>query len=601
MSWRKMERLSLHDLAVARRKGAPMRIMFGTVVTAFLVLMVSPQVAFTWLAALVVTQLTDMAILRPYYRDPGKPERKGIYELTGVSVSIATLVFATAPLLMGYSDHASAPAFAFMMMAIGMVHVITFFRENQREYVLAIIPFSGVMFLLPFLWFSPHTAAGFFTIMTLETAAFGFMLHIRFLLQLHTDLRDAQKAAEQEKLAAKEANAAKSSFLAMMSHELRTPMNAVLGAAGILKSAHLKPEHAEHAKTIVSAGEILMALLNDVLDLSKIEAGKLEIENVQMCVRRETRHLEKLWTPRAGSKKISLLCTVDKSVPEYLSGDVTRIRQILFNLLSNAIKFSDPGSAVDMRIIADRVEGGKADLRFEVTDTGIGMDKETQERLFDNFMQADAATNRKYGGTGLGLAISRQLARMMGGDLIADSRPGEGSTFTLALSLPVIEQAEEPTREEAEQSEPVAPNRHLRILAAEDNKLNQKVLAGFLRPLEVDLVFADDGAIALKLLQTEAFDLVLMDVQMPNLDGMEATRQLRADSGPNRKLPVIALTANAMHGAKEDCMAAGMTDYVSKPIDPRKLYNAIARAGNARPQLNEGAQQGEEAAEASAA
>jgi PAS domain S-box-containing protein len=391
-----------------------------------------------------------------------------------------------------------------------------------------------------------------------------------------------RKKATLESQKAKSASAAKSEFLSMMSHELRTPMNAILGSAKLLETSGLDDEQSEHIKTMIEGGEVLMAVLNDVLDFSKIEAGKLDIEATEVDVAHLVRRLERLWRPKAEDTGVTLVCRIAKDVPAYIKIDTTRLRQILFNLFSNAIKFTAKGT-VTLSVSLKSQNEGIAELCFDVSDTGIGMSPEVQDRLFSAFEQADSSTTRRFGGTGLGLAISRKLARLMGGDITVQSQERVGTTFSLGLPARIVVQPA--TQQEGgplpEAQSTQNTGRKLSILAAEDNALNRKVLAAFLKPMRADLTFAEDGEAALSLLQSRAFDVVLMDIQMPKMDGTEVVKILRLEAGPNQNVPVIAMTANVMQGDREVYLGAGMDAYIAKPIDPRHLIVTISQACNA--------------------
>jgi signal transduction histidine kinase/FixJ family two-component response regulator len=380
--------------------------------------------------------------------------------------------------------------------------------------------------------------------------------------------------AEQARIKAENANQAKSRFLAMMSHELRTPMNAILGSAQVLDAMKLDQDVREHVDSLTIGGETLMAILNDVLDLSKIESGKLSAEFTDFDITKLLHQAKSLWTPRAEDKALKLAFHIDKNVPQWIHSDSTRLRQIAFNLISNAIKFTQSGS-VEVSLVQTGTQAGKAMLELSVKDTGIGIAAESLEKLFTPFAQADDSITRRFGGTGLGLSIARQLATLLEGELNVSSKAGKGSTFTLRFSA---KPCQKPVEKRPTKTGETASQRQLRILVAEDNAMNVKVLQALLKPFPYDLIHAKNGEIALALLNKQAFDLVLMDIQMPVMDGMAATQALRKGNSPNQNIPVIAMTANAMQGDRESYIAAGMDGYVPKPIDARQLFSTIVRA-----------------------
>jgi CheY-like chemotaxis protein len=393
-------------------------------------------------------------------------------------------------------------------------------------------------------------------------------------------MRGSAKALEKAEADAQEASRAKSAFLAMMSHELRTPMNGVLGLAHALRGTSLDKRQAEYLEMIEQSGHGLMTILNDILDLSKIEAGKLELEVAPFDIRKLAAQIRLVWSETARLKGLDLTLDIDPATPAWLSGDAARVRQILLNLVSNALKFTDAGEVM-VRIAPAR--DGRGGLVLAVADTGSGMTDEQRVRLFTPFAQGDRSTARRFGGTGLGLAICRQLAEMMDGEVTVESALGAGSTFTVRLAVPAAIAANDETDD--------APSLDLvgaRVLVVDDNLINQTVARAILEAAGAAVATVGDGYEALARLRVEDFDVVLMDVHMPVMDGVEAVRRIRAGEGGRVDLPVVALTADAMVGDAERLLAQGFDDAHPKPIQPAGLLAAVANLRRASPMLGRG-------------
>ena len=386
---------------------------------------------------------------------------------------------------------------------------------------------------------------------------------------------EQRTAALREALERAEAGTrAKSAFLATMSHEIRTPLNGVIGMIELLQGTRLDGEQRGYVETLLQSADTLLAIINDVLDFSRIEAGRLELEHRPFSPLRLAQDVMAMLRPQAERKGLAMLLW-SGALPERLAGDPTRLQQVWLNLLSNAVKFTDHGEVrFDLR--AERLEGGRWRLHGGVTDTGIGLTDTQRLRLFEAFSQADSSMSRRYGGSGLGLAICSRLVAMMDGALTVESTPGEGSCFGFSVSFDALADASPaaPTQRET----PAAALGTLRVLLAEDNPVNQALALSVLRRFGIDARLAQDGRQALEAVREAAYDVVLMDVQMPGMDGIEATRAIRALADAVHQPWIIAVTANAFEQDRERCMLAGMDDFVAKPFRQEALRAALALA-----------------------
>jgi signal transduction histidine kinase/ActR/RegA family two-component response regulator len=394
-------------------------------------------------------------------------------------------------------------------------------------------------------------------------------------------VREAELA--KARCAAEEASRAKSRFLANMSHEIRTPMNGVLGFTNLLFDSPLTTEQRHHIKTIRDSGEALLQIINDILDFSKIESGRLSVEHIPFDVRAAAEEVADLLTPSAQNKGLTLTCNIDKALPPAVLGDLGRVRQILLNLVGNAIKFT-PRGHVSVSVTLRDTRDGPGDVHVAVMDTGVGIPPEKQALLFQEFSQGDASTTRKFGGTGLGLAISKRLVELMGGRIGCTSDVEHGSCFWFTIParcpaqsavVPVLDQ------EYIVHAEPTKTS--FRVLVAEDNAVNRMLATKLLEKIGCDVEVACDGVEAVRMATRGHYDLIFMDCFMPNMDGYEATAELRRCLPSEPHVPIVALTASAMLEDRAVCLAAGMDDFLSKPIGVDALRAVVRRWTFERP------------------
>ena len=522
-----------------------------------------------WFAAVLVTQALDWAVFTRFRREPDWEPDRAYLVLCCATTVLSVAVYASISAFMWFKGGEVGRLFAMVQCAGGLLHVSLHMHHARPLLISAVAPHATFFFGLPV--FSAIATQNWHELL-IAIGGLLYMSHLVVAVRQSNSttgaLQSARDAEQSARRKAEVASAAKSDFLAVVSHEIRTPMNAVISAANLLRRTRLDGQQREHVSMLIDAGDVLMGLLNDVLDFSKIEAGKMELESADMIVRDRLSTVVRLWEPRALANGVRLKVRVAPDVPAAVRTDPLRVQQILFNLMSNAVKFTHDG---EIRIAVSWFDGR---LVMAVADTGCGIPADRLGQIFNSFEQADVGTTRRYGGTGLGLSISRKLAELMGGSLSAESVDGEGSTFTLSLPMTAIEPAA---------TAPVRPLESLgsltgrSILAADDHEVNRRILQLLLEPHGCRLTLVENGAEALEAASGQRFDAILMDMQMPVMDGLEATRRIRAGE-VNGDTPVIALTANALDVHRAAWDAAGVHAFLTKPIDPVMLATTLAQA-----------------------
>lgn len=564
-------------IAAARDEEMGARIGIGLFIAAAAYFLAPSPLVVIWLLAMVFIQLCDRNVSALFGERAGEPPLwlRSAYVfsafVTGVAYTAITPYF-------WFEGGQPGRWFALILSCGGMLHVALRSFSSRAILLAAVSPHVAMLFVLPI--FSDASGASI-DMRSIVIVMLGGGIYVAHLVAaVHQSqnsmalLKRASRDAHEARRQAESASAAKSEFLATVSHEIRTPMNAVLSAAHLLKRTDLTATQAEHVAMLTNAGEVLVGLLNDVLDISKIEAGKMVLDEADLDLAEAMDSLIKLYAPRLESKGVALVLDLGDDLPAVIRTDPLRIRQILFNLLSNAAKFTEAGEVT----VRARVEQGEETqfLSFEVQDTGIGIDEEAQERLFGSFEQARGDTARSHGGTGLGLAISKKLAEMMGGSLTCTSMVGQGSTFRLETPLVRSQATAGSARASSDADAEALPM--LSILVAEDHDVNRKIVGLFLEPLGWRLTMAVNGAEAVQAAGRETFDAILMDMQMPVLGGVEASLAIRQGDGPNAATPIIALTANALGHHREAWDAVGVAAFLTKPIDPNLLVASLIAA-----------------------
>ena len=574
-------------VARARVKSLPVRAALSglAAVTAWLL---HPTVwPYVWLGVYGLTVALDIWLFRRALSySPAQWRQARIW--LPASISLTVTVFSSLAVYNWFLGGPEGQVFAAITLCCSLMSVVLTLYYRKTYLFAALVPHALYLLGLPVatLVLSGGKSVLPFAVVSMSTLTFllYLMMAVRTINRHLDDLRESGEIAHAAVRTAEAATAAKSNFLAVMTHEIRTPMNAVVSAVNLLRKTPLNANQMSHLNLMADANEVLLSLLNDVLDLSKIEAGRMTFERNAIDLTEMLGNLEALFSPSAREKGLRLKIIMARDLDTHILGDPLRIRQILFNLLSNAVKFTEVGN---IWLRARKIETPAGDmLSFEVEDEGIGIASEAVERIFNSFEQGEAATTRRYGGTGLGLAISRKLARYMGGDISVRSIPGRGSCF--CVNLPYEAETRTLTAD-AEFIAEAAEDASIHVLIVDDHEVNRRIVSLFLEPLGWSWTMADNGAEAVERCQMRRFDVILMDMQMPVLDGISATKQIRALRGPNQQTPIVALTANTMDYHRAAWADVGVHDFLTKPIDPDLLISTLlARANEATSLAEEG-------------
>lgn len=506
-----------------------------------------------------------------FFFDPGHPFQSFLLVFVAAGMTAgATVAYASEPIAL--------KAFVIPLLSALCLRLTL---EGGEYYVLALVT---VYFGMTVLRIGSRQFARLQEIARLATENEGLLEQLR---QTNQKMQETNDVLLDSQLEVAQSTKNKSEFLATMTHEIRTPLNGILGLSEVLSQSALRPEQKEIVDTLRTSGALLLSLINDILDFSKIEAEQLELESKPFDIRRAAEDIQRLFQPQTNAKGLDLILDINDKVPAVLVGDLARFQQIVINLVGNAIKFTAQGS-VQVRIEVEGTADEKVPLRVEVIDTGIGIPEEKMHRLFQKFSQIDGSTARQYGGSGLGLAICKGLAERMGGSVGVQSRLGEGSVFSLHFRLPPAPPGTPAINVVNEKIEDAftLPGQKPRTLVVDDNAVNRMVLAKFLTNMGCEVELAGDGVDAVTMARKQDYDIIFMDIAMPGMDGLEATRQIR-ELKKSKRPRILAVTASAVKTERDRCVAAGMDDYLTKPIRLRALQHAVQQLLQSLPAAQE--------------
>ena len=595
----------LAEVVRTRRKQVPQRMLVAGVVALLCSSTVNWQLIVGWLVGYGLIQALETFAFEPLAKDRTLPWWRRLFGYACLTLSAVCWGGLSVAL---WDEAGPLGGLLGVLLVSGAIVNVVLTSVSARAALLCTIAPHFV-----YLGLTPLFLARYGATTELQSAIFlGVVLYCVYATVLwrsmdQTRRREAEALRAAEEAARRTAStiAVQNAFVATISHELRTPISAMMAGASELGRLANDPSSRSHAALITDAGQMMKTLLDDILDHAKLEAGRMSVEKTEFDLRGVVAQAVRFWSAEARKKGLKLRVEGAAQLPGWVVGDPTRLRQILNNLISNAVKFTADGS-VTLRLSAWASEDDACAVRFQVCDTGEGMDADQIGRLFRPFEQGGAEVAGRYGGTGLGLVISRQLAKLMEGHLTAFSVKGSGSVFTLALTFPLAQTMEateevdaaealleavagdepgpraaepevtpEPEPAAAEAVEAEDEGRPLRVLVADDHEINRRAVQLVLAPLGCVITAVENGKLAFEAATVEAFDVIVMDVRMPEMDGREATRRIRATPGPNQLTPVIAVTADTQDDDKAACRAAGMTAFVGKPIDPAKLVNTV--------------------------
>jgi len=549
-------------------------------------LALGPVTAATWLSLILASIFLPRL---PKFRNKIKRQPYGfVSQFFGI---VTAAIWGIAPFMVWTLGEGSYGYLAITMIGIGFLQVISQYRSEPRPAFLVAVPY---LMLVGWFLYQSRMSTTFIVALIITFAYFMTLLGFvwagqktkKSIVAYKVNQDKLQLKLEAARDEAESASHAKSMFLANMSHELRTPLNGILGLSDVLKSELLDKNQARKINLIHDSGENLLSLLNDILDISKIEAEGVALEEMDINLHDVLQKTFAFWKPVADQKNIEFVFQKQQGLQSRIVADPTRIRQCLNNLINNALKFTPESGRVVITAKGRQTDNGYA-LAISVQDTGIGLSQENIGKLFNPFVQANEETTRKYGGSGLGLAITRKLCRLMGGDVTVQSILGKGSVFRMSL---MAANAEAQTVESVSIDASPSLSSELkgkRCLVVEDNEINLEVLMLLLEPYQLDIVTSLNGREAIDVLETQFIDFVLMDLQMPVLGGLEATKIIRRGNTPYANVPIIAMTANAMPGDKTKCLNAGMDGYVAKPLSRSTLVEAISAATKFEPNASE--------------